>query len=300
MMRRYEWGDPHDAVIADLPERLAVRMRAPERVNSAAGRVSSAPGPSDGRKWLEDALARAYAGNRNDTGLGLACQLRDDGLGFGHAQALMIEYAQRVPGSGYSEREALATLDQAYKRAPRPPASGGQTARPASSVPDEPYVNGTAPTDQLPLPPAKPPAPQTLVRRLPAPLDKAAYHGVLGKLARELEPYIEIDSGALLINLVLAAGVALGRGSHIQVGAKRHYPIVYAVDVGPTGDNKGDAWWPIDTLLEQVTATGEVDGLPLRPHIGGGLSTGEGLLYQLRDERREMRTDKRRSRSILA
>jgi hypothetical protein len=146
----------------------------------------------------------------------------------------------------------------------------------------------------------QPAAPGKLVRRWPAPLDKAAYHGVLGKIAREMEPHIEADSSALLVNLVVAAGVALGRGartwrsdvalgrgSHVQVGAKPHYAILYAVDVGQSGDNKGDAWWPIETLLQQVMRGS--DGLPVRPHTTDGLSTGEGLLWQMRDERRETR-----------
>jgi len=92
---------------------------------------------------------------------------------------------------------------------------------------------------------------------------------------------------------VAAAGVAMGRGPHMRVGAKRHYACAYVVNVGATGDNKGDGWWPIDALLEEVTTTAEDDGVPLKPLTWGGMSTGEGLLWQMRDERREMRQGKR-------
>src|SRR5258708_6499110 len=131
------------------------------------------------------------------------------------------------------------------------------------------------------------------VRRWPEPLDKSAYYGVLGKIARELEPYIEADSAALLVNLVTAAGVAMGRGPHMRVGAKRHYACNYVVNAGATGDNKSDGWWPIDALWERVPATVEEDGLRLKPLTGGGMSTGEGLLWQVRDERRELRQGRR-------
>src|SRR5260221_11387915 len=47
--------------------------------------------------------------------------------------------------------------------------------------------------------------PEPSVRRWPKPLDTAAYYGVLGRIARELQPYIEADSAALLINLVTSA-----------------------------------------------------------------------------------------------
>lgn len=76
----------------------------------------------DGHKWLDDALAAARPGNRNNTGFTLACQLRDDGLSYDAALAIMQEYARRVPGSDYTEQEATASLEAAYKANPRPPA----------------------------------------------------------------------------------------------------------------------------------------------------------------------------------
>jgi hypothetical protein len=129
----------------------------------------------------------------------------------------------------------------------------------------------------------------------PAPLADAAYYGDLGTIAREMEPYIEADSAALLVNLILTAGVAMGHGPHLQVGAGQH-TADYGATIGESGDNKADSYWPIGVLLEHVTAKVDAeapgDRLPLRPQRTGGLSTGEGALQLVRDARSEWRRDK--------
>lgn len=73
---------------------------------------------------LQEALNRAQPGNRNDIGLWLACQLRDDGISQAEAEAVMLRYAARVGTIGaesYTEREAIATLEQAFTRPAREP-----------------------------------------------------------------------------------------------------------------------------------------------------------------------------------
>jgi len=84
------------------------------------------PDGTPGEYWLEQALARAYPGNRNETGFWLACQLRDAGLGESEAVGLMQRYVASVNGQGgtalYSEQEALRSLSSAYSSPPRGPA----------------------------------------------------------------------------------------------------------------------------------------------------------------------------------
>lgn len=84
---------------------------------SAIGQNTSVPRIA--RYYLDRALERASEGTRNDTGFWLALQLRDAGLAEGEAMAYLAEYAASVPGTGYSEREAVASLRQAYRAAPR-------------------------------------------------------------------------------------------------------------------------------------------------------------------------------------
>jgi len=73
---------------------------------------------------LQEALSRAQPGNRNDTGLWLACQLRDNSTSQAEAEAIMRQYAAQVGNTGtepYTESEAIASLEQAYKQPAREP-----------------------------------------------------------------------------------------------------------------------------------------------------------------------------------
>jgi len=73
---------------------------------------------------LQEALDRAQPGNRNETGLWLACQLRDNGLNQTEAEAVMLRYAAQIGNTGpehYTESEALSSLDQAFTRPAREP-----------------------------------------------------------------------------------------------------------------------------------------------------------------------------------
>lgn len=81
---------------------------------------------------LQEAVARAQPGNRNDTGLWLACQLRDNGVSQSEAEAVMLHYATQVGNTGpelYTEREAIATLEQAYGRPAREASYNGRSKK---------------------------------------------------------------------------------------------------------------------------------------------------------------------------
>jgi uncharacterized protein DUF3987 len=116
------------------------------------------------------------------------------------------------------------------------------------------------------------------------------------EISRGIEPYIEADSAPLLVNLLVASGIALGRDPYFQVGAARHRAVLNTFTVGETGDNKGDSTTPLRAVLASVEPLppqpGVVDfSFPVPPQITGGLSMGEGLLWQVRDKRIEKRTN---------
>jgi len=83
--------------------------------------------------WLQRALRRATPGSRNDTGLWLACQLRDAGLDQRQAEATLRAYAQAL-GGDYTTEEALRTARSAFSRPAREPATAGQPAAPDPPV----------------------------------------------------------------------------------------------------------------------------------------------------------------------
>lgn len=122
-------------------------------------------------------------------------------------------------------------------------------------------------------------------------MDDAAYHGVLGRIAREVGDYIEADTSALLITLLVATGVAIGRKPFLQTGPHTHHALLNAAVVAGTGQNKSDHVQPlfcigheVRDIERQMAATGDCIALSsLFPRILSGLSTGEGLYYQIRD-----------------
>lgn len=100
----------------------------------------------DAGHWLSQALQQAHEGNRNETGLWLACQLRDDGVSQAAAERTMLHYAAGCPAgnSAYTDREALATLKSAYSSPPREPARD-QRRQSTNSAPPPPPPPTPAP-----------------------------------------------------------------------------------------------------------------------------------------------------------
>lgn len=118
----YEWQPEHGpqaaltdapAWLLDLIRNLSERRPAPQVEQPEPVAMGNGAG-DPGAYWLQYYLARCSPGNRNEHGFYLACQLRDSGLSEGEAAGLMASYAARVPGEGYTEREALASLQSAY------------------------------------------------------------------------------------------------------------------------------------------------------------------------------------------
>jgi hypothetical protein len=113
----YRWQEPTHP-LAPLPEWLsALLMHRLERPKLASRRRHQAPLGAGEQSWLQVALERARPGTRNSTGYWLACRLRDAGLGFQEAEAILLRYAAQVAAGDhpYTAREALSSLRSAYQ-----------------------------------------------------------------------------------------------------------------------------------------------------------------------------------------
>jgi hypothetical protein len=105
-----------------------------------------------------------------------------------------------------------------------------------------------------------------------------AYHGVVGDIVRTIEPHTEAHPAAILISFLVAAGNSIGRGPHAIAEADRHGVNLFAVLVGDTAKGrKGSSWGRIRELFKQA------DPIWAHARIQGGLSSGEGLLWAVRD-----------------
>ena len=109
----------------------------------------------------------------------------------------------------------------------------------------------------------------------PKPLDPAAFHGVAGELVKRLDPHTEADSAAILFQTLTAFGNLIGRKAYFLVEEDRHFGNLNVVLVGRTSKaRKGTSWGRVSAVFK------EIDPLWLPT---SGLSTGEGLIWAVRD-----------------
>ena len=82
---------------------------------------------------------------------------------------------------------------------------------------------------------------------------------------------------ALLAQFLVAFGARAAAARHYQVEADRHYSNEFVVLVGPTATGrKGSSWGHVRRLLEDADPA-------FARCLVGGLSSGEGLIAQVRD-----------------
>ena len=112
----------------------------------------------------------------------------------------------------------------------------------------------------------------------PTAADDAAFHGPAGEFVLRTEPHSEAHPMALLAQFLVAFGTACGRGAHYQVEADRHYPNEFCILVGASAKGrKGSSWGHVRRLLH------EADHGFVQCCLASGLSSGEGLIAQVRD-----------------
>ena len=117
----------------------------------------------------------------------------------------------------------------------------------------------------------------------PAPMAADARHGFIGEVLDIIEPHTEADPQALLVQLLVAFGNVIGRGAGFQAEADFHSTVLYALIVGETSKaRKGTSLGYIRRLI----STADSDYVESR--IEGGLSSGEGLVYAVRDAASKM------------
>ena len=112
----------------------------------------------------------------------------------------------------------------------------------------------------------------------PAPLADAAYYGLAGDLVRAIGPHSEADPAALLIQSLVALGNIIGRTAHFRAEGHVHYCNLFAVLVGRTSKGrKGSSLSRVKQYLGLI----ETDWHTNR--VQGGLASGEGMVYAVRD-----------------
>jgi hypothetical protein len=110
-------------------------------------------------------------------------------------------------------------------------------------------------------------------------LDEAAYYGLAGDVVRTIAPESEADPVAILIQLLASAGNIVGRRCHYLVESDRHHANLYAVLVGQSSKaRKGTSWGRVSAVAKVADHQWAED------RRKGGLSSGEGLINEVRNE----------------
>jgi hypothetical protein len=113
----------------------------------------------------------------------------------------------------------------------------------------------------------------------PKSLSKRAYWGMAGAFVRAIGPITEADEAGLLLQFLISFGSAIGRNPHFRVGAAEQHTNMFGVLVGRTAKSrKGSSWTEVERLFnsaDRVWAS--------RCLLPGGLASGEGLIWAVRD-----------------
>jgi hypothetical protein len=124
-------------------------------------------------------------------------------------------------------------------------------------------------------------------------LDPKALYGLAGRIVETVDRYTEAAPVATLAHVLVALGNLIGPGPHMRAGHDRHPLRLNAALVGRTSKGrKGTAWGPPRYMLSQV------DPAWKQNRIKTGLSSGEGLIYHVRDARAEQQPVKEKGRVV--
>jgi hypothetical protein len=109
-------------------------------------------------------------------------------------------------------------------------------------------------------------------------MDQAAYYGLVGDVVRMIAPHTEADPVAVLIQLLAYFGNAVGNCPYYRVEADKHRSNLFAVLVGQSAKGrKGTSAGRVRSVM--IVA----DERWIGERMKGGLSSGEGLMSEVRD-----------------
>ena len=109
-------------------------------------------------------------------------------------------------------------------------------------------------------------------------LEEHAFHGLAGEVVARILPNTESDAAALLLQYLTSFGNAIGRRSYYQIEQTKHYTNLFAVLVGQTSTSRKG------TSARRIRAIFEIaDREWARNRVLSGMSSGEGLVWAVRD-----------------
>jgi hypothetical protein len=242
------------------------------RYRWAAGSDTREPPPVP--EWLIgllDGRGRLDSSEREPLDLGKIL----DGVPEGERDAVLYSFACKMRGDNVPRQYAELTIRQAA-RACRPPFDEDLAVEKVVRAYGTFLPNHHQSAGSLSLEPwSSPSAPAEA--SWPKPLDEHAFHGLAGEIVRAIEAYSEADQAALLAHVLTGVGIMVSPRVHAIAGDARHPGRLNMVMVGETSKGrKGSAARPVERLLWLADET-------FRSRVNEGLSSGEGLIWQVRN-----------------
>ncbi len=198
--------------------------------------------------WIAEALSNLSEGNRNTTFASIIGRLHRDELTASAILALLKPHAEKCH---FPEDELQREVNGICNRYP------------ASGLISPNSLNSH----------------QHSEKKWPKTLRDEAYYGLAGDIVRLITPHSEADPAALLVQSLVMFGNVIGRTAHFVAEADRHFMNTFVVLVGKTAKGrKGSSLGQIKRLFESIDPDWALNRTP------SGLSSGEGLIWAVRDE----------------
>jgi len=136
---------------------------------------------------------------------------------------------------------------------------------------DEARQGTTSASDAAPTPTPMPERPWPV-------MDPAAYHGLAGKVVELYAPHTEADRNALLLHFLAFYGNAIDRKVFQWIDGNKHHGNIFILIAGDSGiSRKGTAAARMREFIRLV------DPIWVDECIKGGASSGEGIIFNIRD-----------------
>ena len=110
-------------------------------------------------------------------------------------------------------------------------------------------------------------------------MDEAAYHGIAGDIVKTIAPHTEADNVAILAQILVLFGNVVGNSAYYRIEADHHHANLFTVMAGQSAKGrKGTSAGRARSVMRTA------DEKWLDERMKGGLSSGEGLINEVRDE----------------
>lgn len=224
---------------------------------------------------------------RNNAGMWLACQMRDNGYTLAETEQANWHTCVPREKAGSNGQVDLYTKDEWDETVRKVFGSSKRQAWKAGASRNG--RNGHGPESEETSVPSVPSVPSANTIQPPENLEPEALYGFAGDLIRAIEPHTESHPAALLASFLIGAGVRLGREPHVYRDGARHAGNEFALLVGLSGaSRKGTATRRIEELFNLCGGVGSIDsssnGNWTKIAYMHGLGSGEGLVAALADE----------------